>query len=450
MLFKLYNQNQATSNQQLELKRMNYIVDFKNDFISILNEMSPYLLLGFLFAGILHVYFPQKYISRYLGKKNNKSVVNATLFGIPLPLCSCGVIPTGISLFKNGASKGSTVSFLISTPQTGIDSVMVTYSLLGLPFAIIRPVVAFITGVFGGILINKTETKSSNIILESYNNKLNNNNSSKKSILGMLKYAFVDFLQDISKWLIIGLLIAAVISVIIPDDFFTSYLGNDYLQMFVVLLASIPLYVCATASVPIAAVLMLKGVSAGAILVFLMAGPATNAATISVITKVLGKKTLFYYLFSIITGALIFGFIVNYFFPNDFFFKETFNIHGGHEHNLLPQWVKTASGITLILLMANGYLQKLISRKKQLIKTKKSNHTNQTKIPYLTIKIEGMTCNHCKESVEDNLKSIYGIKHVNVDLANSIADIIGENIDLKKIESCLNSLGYKYKGVVKS
>ena len=126
---------------------MNIIVDFKNDFFSILNEMSPYLLLGFLFAGILHVFFPQKYMSKYLGKKNNKSVVNATLFGIPLPLCSCGVIPTGISLFKNGASKGSTVSFLISTPQTGIDSVMVTYSLLGLPFAIIRPVVAFITGV---------------------------------------------------------------------------------------------------------------------------------------------------------------------------------------------------------------------------------------------------------------------------------------------------------------
>jgi len=429
---------------------MNIIVDFKDDFFSILNEMSPYLLLGFLFAGILHVFFPQKYISKYLGKKNKKSVVNATLFGIPLPLCSCGVIPTGISLFKNGASKGSTVSFLISTPQTGIDSVMVTYSLLGLPFAIIRPVVAFITGVFGGILINKTEAGSSGIEPELLNNNELKNNISKKSILSMLKYAFIDFLQDISKWLIIGLLIATAISVIVPDDFFTSYLGNEYVQMFVVLLASIPLYVCATASVPIAAVLMLKGVSAGAILVFLMAGPATNAATISIITKVMGKKTLFYYLFSIITGALIFGFIVNYFFPNDFFLRETLDLSSGHEHHLLPLWVKTASGVTLLLLIANGYIQKLISRKNQLIKLQNTNHLNQTKMTYLTIKIEGMTCNHCKNSVENNLKSIYGIEQVNVNFANSRAAIKGENIDLKKIESCINSLGYKYKGEVKS
>ena len=426
---------------------MNIIVDFKDDFFSILNEMSPYLLLGFLFAGILHVFFPQKYISKYLGKKNKKSVINATLFGIPLPLCSCGVIPTGISLFKNGASKGSTVSFLISTPQTGIDSVMVTYSLLGLPFAIIRPVVAFITGVFGGILVNKSEAGSPGIEPELFNNNEPKNNTSKKSILSMLKYAFVDFLQDISKWLIIGLLIATAISVIVPDDFFTSYLGNEYVQMFVVLLASIPLYVCATASVPIAAVLMLKGVSAGAILVFLMAGPATNAATISIITKVMGKKTLFYYLFSIITGALIFGFIVNYFFPNDFFLRETLDLSSGHEHHLLPLWVKTASGVTLLLLIANGYIQKLISRKNQLIKLQNTN-LNQTKMTYLTIKIEGMTCNHCKNSVENNLKSIYGIEQVNVNLANSRAAIKGENIDLKKIESCINSLGYKYKGEV--
>jgi len=249
----------------------------------------------------------------------------------------------------------------------------------------------------------------------------------------MLKYAFIDFLQDISKWLIIGLLIATAISVIVPDDFFTSYLGNDYLQMFVVLLASIPLYVCATASVPIAAVLMLKGVSAGAILVFLMAGPATNAATISIITKVLGKKTLFYYLFSIITGALIFGFIVNFFFPNDFLFKEALDLYGGHEHHLLPQWVKTASGITLILLIANGYIQKLISRKKQLIKTQNTNHTNQSKMSYLTIKIEGMTCNHCKTTVESHLGSLSGINEVNVDLTASTASLKGESIDLDKV-----------------
>ena len=136
---------------------MEYINQFIVDFIDILNEMSPYLMLGFLFAGILKVAFPQRIIDKYLGQKNSKSVLNASLIGIPLPLCSCGVIPTGISFFKSGATKGSSVSFLISTPQTGIDSILVTYSLLGLPFAIIRPFIALATGFFGGVLTNKVD-----------------------------------------------------------------------------------------------------------------------------------------------------------------------------------------------------------------------------------------------------------------------------------------------------
>lgn len=422
---------------------VNFIIEFKNDFFSILNEMAPYLLLGFLFAGILHIFFPQKFISRYLGKGNKKSVVNATLFGIPLPLCSCGVIPTGISLYKSGASKGSTVSFLISTPQTGVDSIMVTYSLLGLPFALLRPVIALITGIFGGVITNKADQKSDDAenLQQSYNN---NNNTSEKSLKGMLKYAFVDFLQDISKWLIIGLLIATAISVVVPDDFFTSYLGNDIIQMFVILIASIPLYVCATASVPIAAVLMLKGVSAGAVLVFLMAGPATNAATISVITKVLGRKTLFYYIFSIITGSLVFGFMLNYFFPNNFFIQDVYDINNVHEHHLLPQWLKVTSGVTLIVLIINGYIQKFISRKKLIKNEQKFNSKTGDKMSFKTIKIEGMTCNHCKDTVENNLRAINGIDKVDVNLTGSSASITGDNIDLEKVKKTVNGLGYKY------
>ncbi|MDR9488660.1 permease, partial [Salibacter sp.] len=135
------------------------ILDFLKSLVvafwELFSEMSPYLVLGFLLAGILHVYFPKDKVNKYLGKRNLKSVINAALVGVPLPLCSCGVIPTGVSFHKNGASKGASVSFLISTPQTGVDSILATYSLMGLPFAVIRPIVALITGITGGLFTNK-------------------------------------------------------------------------------------------------------------------------------------------------------------------------------------------------------------------------------------------------------------------------------------------------------
>jgi uncharacterized membrane protein YraQ (UPF0718 family)/copper chaperone CopZ len=431
---------------------MNVITDYIQDFFNILNEMSPYLLLGFLFAGVLHVFFPKRRINGLLGGKNSRSVINAALLGVPLPLCSCGVIPTGISFYKNGASKGSSISFLISTPQTGIDSIMVTYSLLGLPFAIIRPVIALITGFFGGFLTNltdkkKPEDKISNSLRT--NNKQQKNTTSSHPVIEMLRYAFVDFLQDISKWLIIGLLIAAVISVIVPDDFFTEYLGNGYWDMLIILFVSIPIYVCATASVPIAAILILKGISPGAALVFLMAGPATNAATITIINKVLGKKTLIVYLFSIITGALFFGILLNTLLPHDLFIKGISMHSGTHEHEILPEWLKISSGVTLLLLIINGYIQKFLKKKSQIRNISSDNKLKNRIMKYITVKIKGMTCNHCKMSVENSLKNIEGIEQVNVDLAGSKAFIKGVNINLEEIKNSIEKLGYEYKGEIK-
>ncbi|WP_421918694.1 SO_0444 family Cu/Zn efflux transporter [Marinifilum sp.] len=352
---------------------MNYISQFIIDFIDILNEMSPYLMLGFFFAGVLKVVFPQRFIDKYLGQKNSKSVLNASLIGIPLPLCSCGVIPTGISFYKSGATKGSLVSFLISTPQTGVDSILVTYSLLGLPFALLRPLIALVTGFFGGILANKLDDSSESIQVENIDSDCSSENKDtfrcdtknmkkRSKLYTLFQYAFVEFLQDISKWLIIGLLLAAVISVLIPNDFFTSFIGNDIIGMFVILLTSIPLYICATASVPVAAVLMMKGLSPGAALVFLMAGPATNAATITVLSKVMGKKIMWTYLVSIISGAILFGILIDNFLP-----REWFDIGGLHKHMSaheghweLPDWLKCGSSISLALLIINGYIQKSI------------------------------------------------------------------------------------------
>jgi uncharacterized protein len=259
---------------------------YVSELIRLFNEMSPYLLLGFLFAGILRVMFPRKVISRYMGKSNFRSVFNASLLGIPMPLCSCGVLPAGIGFYKNGASRGSTISFLISTPQTGVDSILATYSLLGLPLAIIRPIVALFTGIFGGVLGNASLKKLDGKQIAS----AAKDEQVERSFRELFRYGFVELIQEISKWLLIGMLLAALLSVLIPDDFFTSTISSEYLAMFLMILASVPLYICATGSIPVAAVLLMKGLAPGAALVLLMAGPATNIATMAVIGNTMGKK----------------------------------------------------------------------------------------------------------------------------------------------------------------
>ena len=404
-------------------------------------EMSPYLLLGFFIAGILYVYFPKEKVSKYLGKSNFKSTLNAALIGVPLPLCSCGVIPTGISFYKNGASKGSSVSFLISTPQTGVDSVLATYSLLGLPMAIIRPIIALVTGVIGGLVTNAAASEDVHQSVE-IREQSEIEHSKGDRIRQMMHYAFVEFLQDISKWLIVGLLLAALMAVLIPDDFFSNYLENEYLSMLLVLIASIPLYVCATGSFPIAAVLLMKGLSPGAAIVFLMAGPATNAATITVIGKVLGRKTLFSYLISIIGGAAMFGILVNEFLPREWFTSYIDQVHGGHGSHLLPYWVKVASSILLVGLLINGYAQKYLHRKKGLEPSINSNMTEKT------VKVNGMTCNHCKANVHNNLSTIEGIENIDIDLESGKVTMTGDEIDLTVVKSKVEGIGYEYEGEI--
>ena len=270
--------------------------------IDLLNEMTPYLLLGFLIAGVLHEFVPRRIYADKLSGNNFKSVLWAALFGVPLPLCSCGVIPTATSLYREGASKGATVSFLISTPQTGVDSILATASVIGIPFAIIRPIVAFITAIAGGVVTNRICKNENNTRQQAV--QATEHKSFAQKIMGTLRYGFIDMIQDIGKWIVIGLVIAAIITVLIPDNFFVSLNKYPLLNMLMILAVSTPMYLCATGSIPIAAALMLKGLSPGAALVLLMAGPATNMATMLVINKVLGRKTLITYLIIIMTGSI--------------------------------------------------------------------------------------------------------------------------------------------------
>lgn len=409
---------------------MEFLAKFGSATWDIFLQMSPYLLLGFLFAGILNVVISKRRVQKYLGKRGLWSSVKAALLGVPLPLCSCGVIPTGISFHKNGASKGATNSFLISTPQTGLDSILMTFSMMNIYWAIFRPIIAFITGVLGGVatdqLVKENLQQSSAIKTEE------ESTSDKPLFLRIFNYAFIDFLGDISRQLLLGILIAVLITLFVPTSLFTEHLTYPFLNMLIVLLASIPLYVCATGSVPIAAALLVAGVSPGAVLVFLMAGPATNAATITVLWKSIGKKATLVYLGSIVFGALLFGILIDYVFDAQLFTTQI--TAGNHVHGAGTEWIAIISSFILIGLIGFVELKKLIP-----------NTYKQTQMNTI-YNVEGMTCNHCKSSVEKNLMKIEGITAVTADPNQNLVVVEGDKISSETISAVIDELGFEYKG----
>jgi len=418
--------------------------EFLNNFLDIYLEMSPYLLLGFVIAGILNELFKGTKLKKFVGEKSVKSVINASLLGVPLPLCSCGVIPTGVSFHKSGASKGAAVSFLISTPQTGVDSILVTWSLIGLPFAILRPIIALVTGIFGGVMTNFMTKKEDGQKSEKKKEVLKDDRTFFQKAKAAFRYAFIDFIDDISIWLFVGLIIAAIITTIIPQDFFTTYLGNNFLSMIVVLVASVPLYICATSSVPIAAALMMKGLNPGAALVFLMAGPATNAATITVIGRSLGWKALTGYLVSIIGGALFFGAFIDLFLPPEWF--AVGSMQSMHQHATGTSMIFYVSGILMAIALISSfyrYFKRKLRGKAMSCTTGECNCENNNNI---LVKVEGMTCNHCKKSVTDAILEVQGVEEVTVDLATGKVEIKGHDVDLELVKIAVEGRGYKFVG----
>ncbi|MCM1176126.1 MAG: SO_0444 family Cu/Zn efflux transporter [Bacteroides sp.] len=425
------------------------IEEYLMPFVYLFVEMAPYLILGFFIAGLLHAFVPQKLYHKWLGGSDARSVVLSILLGVPLPLCSCGVIPAAVGMRKAGASKGAVTAFLIATPQTGVDSIAATYSIFGLPFAVIRPVVALVTGFFGGIAVNVSEKiyEKGNACVSSGERDMDvwgkgddgpscatfsgSNFASKCS--SALKYGFGDMVQDIGRWLVLGLLIAGIITVFVPDGFFTSYSGSRILNLFVVLLIAAPMYVCATGSIPIAAALMLKGLSPGAALVFLMAGPATNVASMLILGKTLGRKPLIIYLASIISGALIFGFLVDNLLPAGWFTivaGNSFSPSCCHTESVSIPWWKTASAIILAILLVRALYMRL-----------HKSDTKITKSNIMKYRVKGMACNHCKANVGRCLSAMDGVVSVNVDLVSGIAEVEG-TASPEAVVAAVESLGY--------
>ena len=462
---------------------MEIVSTFVSEFITLFAEMAPFLLLGFLLAGIIHVWLPQALYIPKISKPTFKSSLWAALFGVPLPICSCGVIPTAVALRREGASKGASVSFLISTPATGVDSILATYSLLGLPFAILRPIAAFVTALFGGVVTNFA-TKGENEIAadakavcvdehcgcgghdhdhdhddcecDDHDHDHDDHCGCGKikcgcgdddcedreipktisgKILETFRYGLVDMVANVSKWLMIGLLLGALIAAFIPNDFFMALREYPFLCMIAVLLLAMPMYTCATGSIPLALALVAKGITPGAALVLLMAGPATSIASMMVVGKAFGKRTLAAYLITIAGGALFFGWVV------DTFMMDTFlsaMIPGG-----MSEHCAGAEVLGVFDYVMAGVLALLMIYTKLPKKSKIQKDSETSKVKEFTVK--GMSCNHCKMCVEKAAAALSGVIHAEADVGKNLLTIKG-SVDEAELKKAIEEAGFDFLG----
>jgi uncharacterized membrane protein YraQ (UPF0718 family)/copper chaperone CopZ len=407
-----------------------------SEFWYVLSEMAPYLLFGFLMAGLLSVFISPELVERHLGGRGIWPVVKSTIFGIPLPLCSCSVIPVAASLRRHRATKGATTAFLLSTPQTGVDSILVTFSLLGPVFAVFRPLAAFFTGLVGGSLVTLFEPAE---VGKLENDAPNCEDeccavvNQRSPVSRILRYGFVTLPQDIGKALLVGLLIAGFISALVPDDYLSGILGAGIGAMFVMMLLGIPVYVCATASVPVAAALIAKGVSPGAVLVFLMTGPATNAAAFTTTWKIMGRRTAIIYLITVAATALAAGMFLDYIFA-----------YGGRSvapsmPGMIPGVVKTACAFILLGILGVA-IWRSYRRPAQVVSSSQEG-------PMVTLSISGMTCDHCVQRVHRALAQGVGVRSVEVDLKGGKALVEGENLNTQALSRSVEKAGYMVEKV---
>ncbi len=317
----------------------------------IAREAAPFILFGFIMAGLVKSLLPEGLVTRYLRKRNLRSVFHAALLGVPLPLCSCGVLPAAAALHRKGASRGATVSFLISTPESGVDSIAATWALMDPVMTVFRPLAALVTAAVAGIGENLFGKKGVEEAPPPPNGEAVPPLPFGQRAAQGIAYAFNDLLDDMAKWLAGGLLIAGVIAAVLPDGFFTAAGRHELLSMFVMLGVGIPLYICATASTPIAAALLLKGLSPGAALVFLLAGPATNPASLAVVGKMLGRRSLAIYLGAIALCAVGMGLLLNRLY--EWMGIAPAALAGGASA-ALPPVLEDAAGILLAGLLVRG------------------------------------------------------------------------------------------------
>ncbi|WP_315537687.1 SO_0444 family Cu/Zn efflux transporter [Prevotella koreensis] len=462
---------------------LTFIENYWDALVLMLAEMAPYLLLGFFFAGLLRAFVPKNIYKKHLAPRNMKSVVKAAALGIPLPLCSCGVIPTSVGLRREGASHGACTSFLIATPQTGVDSIAATWSLLGPFFAIVRPIAALVTAMLGGWMVNRFAREDEALSAASAKSGEHDHCECGDDACGCeeshshddhhqhecgcgcsheeheesgfwqkfsssMRYAFVEMLQDVGKWLVIGLLIAALITVAVPNEWLAALHDYKLLNMLIVLAVAIPMYVCATGSIPIAVSLMAKGLTPGAALVLLMAGPAVNSASMLVIGKVFGRRTLWLYIASIVIGAMLFGLGIDYLLPQDWFSVSSMIGAGVHCSDCIDvmDWVWIA---IFLVLLVNAFGARMFrsrglshNHEKENGNEIQANCCKDQSAVVTAYEVKEMSCNHCKANVEKIIAGIAGVESVEVDLVKGLAYVTGKH-DHDEVVRLVTANGYR-------
>jgi uncharacterized membrane protein YraQ (UPF0718 family) len=342
---------------------MSIIISILLESWHLLLEASVYILFGMLVGGLLKVFLNPSFVADHLGKGKFTSVIKAALFGIPIPLCSCGVLPAAASLKKQGANSGATTAFLISTPESGVDSIAITYALLDPIMTVARPVSAFITAVAAGISENFLQTQKEKdwdrVIDRScpIDNCCDGNecppeehmrhHTFYEKLWSGLKFAVDDLWGDLAGWFFAGLLLAGIIAAVIPQELMTQYLGGGLHSMLIMLLVGIPMYICATASTPVAAALILKGVSPGAALVFLLVGPATNVTSLSVLFGLLGKRATAIYLVMLSLFAVLSGLVLDVIYNS---FGVSASAIAGQAGEVIPYWLQLGGALIVVLL----------------------------------------------------------------------------------------------------
>ena len=374
------------------------LTDFGTNTWQLIAEMAPYLLFGFAVAGLLHILIQPKRVRQLLGQSGIGSVFKACLVGVPMPLCSCSVIPVAASLRKNGASQGATTSFLSSTPQTGVDSIMATYALMGGAFTIVRVIVAFISGIVAGLLVDLftkeqatttkfTHVRPSNVgSMTLYTAPTSAQASSvltpitnapagagaektccgttevkpKRSFGDAIRYGFITLPADLSTALFVGLALGGFITTVLPEGLLSGAFSSGLLAFLLATLISLPLYICATASIPLAYALISAGLSPGAALILLIVGPATNTTTVAAVWNLLGRKVTLIYIGSLIVVSWVSGVLFNFSISAEQM-SNTIHLHSSMK---LASW-QHACGATLVTILLISILNKYARKKTQ-------------------------------------------------------------------------------------
>ncbi len=435
-----------------------FLAGFAREVVSLFLEMAPYLVLGLTVAGVLSVLVNRAFVVRRVGHPGLASVIKAAVLGVPLPLCSCGVVPTAAYLRRSGASKPAIMSFLIATPQTGVDSIAATYGMLGPLFAVFRPLAALVTGVAGGSIAALTDPQADGASLPGSAeageapSPVEREGTALGPIRRIARYAFVETVDDIAVHFVVGLVLAGLISILIPDDFFAgSIMGRGFPAMVLMVVIGVPMYVCSTSSIPIAVALIAKGFSPGAAYVFLVAGPATNAATLSVLLRVLGRRQTFVYVATIVAGSLLFGPLMDSLVGSGMpGMLGSAGENAGYAADAAETGVfATVLGVFLLVLLVWALYRRygpaaMVRPGRALSQVPTDGvpgenvgipigtaagddggSAQSVSVPVTVLSVNGMTCHYCETNVKSALGDVAGIENVTVDLKANTATIRG-------------------------